>query len=78
MTNSTHLRHSLLIDTYDSIMLMTQVALPHYRESWFSERAVERYLQFLHLKFLHKTAFIVPPYDMDLLWHIHMVSAVSF
>ena len=36
-------------------------------------RAVARYRQFLYLKVLFRKDFIVPPYDLDLLWHMHMV-----
>lgn len=53
-----------------------QVALPHYMEPWFIRRAVARYRQFLYLKLLFKNEFISPPYDLDLLWHLHMVRAL--
>lgn len=42
-------------------------------EPWFIRRAVARYRQFLYLKLLFKNEFISPPYDLDLLWHLHMV-----
>ena len=54
-------------------VVMLQVSLPHYKEPWFIARAVRRYRQFLYLKVLHRKTFIVPPYDLDLLWHLHMV-----
>ena len=54
-----------------------QVALPHYVEPWFIRRAVCRYRQFLYLKLLFKKEFISPPYDLDLLWHLHMVCHTS-
>ena len=53
--------------------LPRQVLLPHYKEPWFIARAVQRYRQFLYLKVLHRKTFIVPPFDVDLLWHLHMV-----
>ncbi len=34
---------------------------------------MQRYRQFLYLKVLLRKTFIVPPYDVDLLWHLHMV-----
>ena len=52
-----------------------KVSLPHYKEPWFIGRAVRRYREFLYLKVLHRKTFIVPPYDLDLLWHLHMVRA---
>lgn len=50
-----------------------QTSLPHYREAWCIARAVSRYRQFLHLHRLNPGRFIVPPYDVDLVWHTHMV-----
>ncbi len=53
------------------------MSLPHYKEPWFIARAVRRYREFLYLKVLHRKTFIVPPYDLDLLWHLHMVRALK-
>ena len=36
-------------------------------------RAVQRYTQFLHLHRIAPGQFLVPAYDMDLVWHTHMV-----
>lgn len=38
------------------------------------ERAVARYRNFLRLHRLHPSIFVVPAFDMDLVWHAHMVS----
>lgn len=51
-----------------------QTCLPHYGEAKFLARAVERYTQFLHLHSIAAGQFLVPAYDMDLVWHTHMVS----
>lgn len=50
-----------------------QTNLPHYREPWFVRRAVERYLRLLYLHQKNLDKFLVPAYDMDLVWHTHMV-----
>ena len=50
-----------------------QVALPHYRDSTFLKDALDRYKRFLYLKKLHKKDFLVPLYDIDLIWHTHQV-----
>ena len=73
--NSVDDRREALPVATAALRLARQVSLPHYREPWFIARAVQRYRQFLHLKVLHRRTFIVPPYDLDLLWHLHMVRA---
>lgn len=52
-----------------------QTNLPHYREPWFLERAVQRHRRFLALHRAHPTHFLVPAFDMDLVWHTHMVKS---
>jgi hypothetical protein len=37
---------------------------------------VARYKQFLHLHAICHGQFLVPPYDVDLVWHTHMVRAL--
>ncbi|XP_023932117.1 uncharacterized protein LOC106156973 [Lingula anatina] len=50
-----------------------QVSLPHYRSWTFLEKAVQRYKMFLYLKQQNPDAFLVPCYDIDLVWHAHQV-----
>ena len=50
-----------------------QVSLGHYRCGSFLRAAIRRYRQFLHLKLKSPEAFLVPCYDMDLVWHAHQV-----
>ncbi len=50
-----------------------QVSLPHYRGSGFLNEAVTRYKMYLVLKLMHKKVFLVPCYDIDLIWHTHQV-----
>jgi len=61
----------------NSLLYDAQTCLPHYRESWFIDRAVERHRQFLHLHRASPGNFIVPAYDMDLVWHTHMVRGLQ-
>ena len=55
-----------------------QVSLPHYRDELFLKKAVERYEHHLQLKWLHPKVFMVPCYDVDLIWHTHQLHPVPF
>jgi len=56
-----------------------QVSLPHYRDQCFLEAAVERYLdKFLELKRRRPQEFWVPTYDIDIIWHAHMLNPVPY
>ena len=39
----------------------------------FLEEALIRYKRYLCLKILNKATFLVPCYDIDLMWHAHQV-----
>ena len=49
------------------------MSLPHYRNDVFLAESVRRYKQYLSLKKLHPDQFLVPCYDMDIVWHTHQV-----
>ena len=49
-----------------------QVSLPHYRDKTFLKNGVVRYQKFLYLKYRYRNMFLVPCYDIDLIWHSHM------
>ena len=49
-----------------------QVSLPHYQDEKFLLTALKRYKKFLYLKKTHPHTFLVPCYDIDLIWHTHM------
>ena len=49
-----------------------QVSLPHYEDEKFLLGALKRYKKFLYLKQLTPNTFLVPCYDIDLMWHTHM------
>ena len=50
-----------------------QVSLPHYKDELFLKSCVLRYKKFLHLKLCCPKQFLVPCYDMDLIWHAHQL-----
>ncbi|XP_018018909.1 uncharacterized protein LOC108675412 [Hyalella azteca] len=55
-----------------------QVRLAHYRTSPFLLSAIQRYRKFLHLKKMEPKNFLVPCYDMDLVWHAHQLHPLSY
>ena len=50
-----------------------QVSLPHYRNPQFLISSLTRYKMYLNLKKVNPGEFIVPCYDIDLIWHTHQV-----
>ena len=55
-----------------------QVSLPHYRDRVFLAASLDRYRKYLYLKKLHIQEFLVPCYDMDLMWHTHQVHPIEY
>ena len=55
-----------------------QVSLPHYRDIKFLDASLERYKKFLHLKQELPDEFIVPCYDIDLIWHSHQLNPRAY
>ncbi|XP_024542429.1 glycine-rich domain-containing protein 1-like, partial [Selaginella moellendorffii] len=58
-----------------------QVSGPHYVDKNFLHAAAARYKAFLHLVARHTSAasvFLVPTYDIDLIWHTHQLHPVSY
>ena len=49
------------------------VSLPHFNDDKFIDTAVKRYCKFIRLKKRHPTLFVVPMYDVDLVWHTHQL-----
>jgi len=50
-----------------------QVSLPHYADPEFHTDSLRRYKMYLYLKKKNPKTFLVPCYDMDLIWHSHQV-----
>jgi len=55
-----------------------QVSLPHYGDTKFLNRALVRYKQHLVLKQQNPDLFLVPCYDIDLIWHAHQVHPLIY
>ncbi|CAF0952548.1 unnamed protein product [Adineta steineri] len=49
------------------------VALGHYTDSEFLDEAVKRYKKFIYLKRLNPQLYVVPMYDIDIIWHTHQL-----
>ena len=50
-----------------------QVSLPHYKDESFLENSIVRYRMYLYLKLKYPDKFLVPCYDIDVVWHTHQV-----
>ena len=55
-----------------------QVSLPHYRDKEFLKTGLKRYEYHLKLKKIHPEAFLVPCYDIDLIWHAHQAHPLAY
>lgn len=55
-----------------------QVSLPHYLDSKFLDSCLQRYKQFLYLKVNLPKEFLVPCYDIDLMWHSHQLNPLLY
>lgn len=49
------------------------ISLGHYKDSQFLDEAITRYRKFLYLKRLNPQLYVVPMYDIDLIWHTHQL-----
>ncbi|KAK9788004.1 hypothetical protein WJX73_010672 [Symbiochloris irregularis] len=54
------------------------VSLPQYRDGQFLQRAEQRYRAFLYLVKHHPGSFMVPTYDIDLMWHAHQANHAAY
>lgn len=71
--------------TYDIVaaaqrqhMFNYQVSLPHFKDKKYLQEAVRRYKKMLFLKLKNPGVFLVPCYDMDLVWHSHQLHPGSY
>lgn len=55
-----------------------QVSLPHYMSITFLRSALLRYQKFLFLKQQNPGLFLVPCYDIDLMWHSHQLHPLIY
>ena len=49
------------------------VSLGHYKDLGFLDEAIKRYKKFLYLKRLNPHLYVVPMYDIDVIWHTHQL-----
>lgn len=54
------------------------ISLPHYRDKKYIRLAFERYQKFLYLKQSTAKSFLVPCYDIDLIWHTHQLHPMRY
>ena len=55
-----------------------QVSLPHYRDEDFLKSAIRRYHKYLLLQQQNPNEFLVPCYDMDIVWHTHQIDHLAY
>ncbi|XP_062592625.1 uncharacterized protein LOC134254077 [Saccostrea cucullata] len=54
------------------------IHLPHYKDDKFLRDAYVRYKFYLNLKKIHPKEFLVPCYDIDLIWHTHQLHPIDY
>ncbi|KAK9830240.1 hypothetical protein WJX72_010509 [[Myrmecia] bisecta] len=73
---------SLTYDVIEAVgrqkAFLYQVSLPHYRDRAFLDQSVRRYKQFLYLRKHNPGAFLVPTFDIDLVWHCHQANHAAY
>ena len=55
-----------------------QVSLPHYKSKSFLQKCIQRYKMYLYLKSKNPNTFLVPCYDMDIVWHTHQCHPILY
>ena len=55
-----------------------QVSLPHYCDTKYLDLCLLRYKQFLYIKQQLQDEFIVPCYDIDIIWHSHQLNPKDY
>ena len=54
------------------------VYLPHFKVTPFLQSSLSRYKRFIALKRCTTGAFLVPTYDIDLMWHTHQLCPLEY
>ena len=54
------------------------VSLPHFKVTSFLQSSLSRYKRFIALKRCTTGAFLVPTYDIDLMWHTHQLCPLEY
>ena len=55
-----------------------QVSLPHFQSKEYLNLALDRYKKFLFLKKSNPSAFVVPCYGIDIMWHTHQLYPLAY
>ena len=69
----TSLKYDIVSASSRQMAFYYNVSLPHYKVSCFLEEAVHRYKKFVNLKQANKNMFVVPMYDVDLIWYVDIL-----
>ena len=72
------IRYNITAAAMRQAVFYYQVSLDHYRDPMFLTDAILRYKMYLYLKQRNKETFLVPCYDMDLIWHTHQVHPIPY
>ena len=76
---SSQCKHYNLADASTTqIPFYFQVSLLHYRKNQFLAWSFDRYKKFLFLKKEQPDLFIIPTYDIELMWHSHLLHPVLY
>ena len=73
-----NISHDLLAAIRRQQDFVYNIHLPHYRDKKFLNSALERYKKYLFLKKKNPSEFLVPCYDIDLVWHTHQLHPVDY
>ena len=72
------LRYDIVAASNRQKSFFYQVSLPHFQNIEYLKMAHDRYKKFLHLKRMNPTAFVVPCFAIDLVWHTHQLNPVYY
>jgi hypothetical protein len=78
LTYQSRCKYGLLQAALRQSSFYYNVSLPHYKDAVFLTNAFERYKKYLLLTKKHPSSFLVPCYDIDLMWHTHQLMTVAY
>ncbi|KAK3088698.1 hypothetical protein FSP39_022527 [Pinctada imbricata] len=77
-TDASQVSYDILSSSERQAVFYYQVSLPHYKDKRFLKEAALRYRKYLYLKKLNPKEFLVPCYDIDLIWHTHQLNPQAY
>lgn len=72
------IKYNLEEACYRQFKFYYQVSLPHYDDDMFLKESVKRYKDHLQLTKQNPEVFMVPCYDIDLIWHAHQLHPLNY